>query len=523
MSKRANSWWYGVWAVLALLLLAGKVGTETEAEAPPAQDSFAARVDAYMEARLQELGVPGAAVIVVRGDSVRYAQAYGQADNSGREVTLATPFLADALTGTLTALAVMQQVEAGTINLDAPVRQYLPWFTTEESEAGEQITVRQLLYHTSGLNETEGYARTLDPDGPDALATSVRGLLPARLAGAPGRGFIYSHSNYDLLGLIVAEVTGVDYEAYITKHILQPLAMDNAALTKEGAQAKGASRGYYPFFGVPVVYDRFMPASRATQPSTGLWASATDVGHLLQAHLSAGRFRDTMVLSAAGMETLHTPGVDVGVSAGKAMGWTVFPFEEAAGYRKPAAAPTTLAIGGRWANFRSLAILVPEANAGVAYLMNLNDSLRGSAFDNVGWDLTLMALGVEPTFDTPYEPLLVRLTRPLLAAIVLLLLLSFWWWQRRLRLLRAGAVSRRQTLLLGLLFLAVDMGLAGYALLVRLPAVSTTPRLVLRNTPDLALLAVPFLLLTLGWGTARTLLLLRADRAADASAVRGAG
>jgi CubicO group peptidase (beta-lactamase class C family) len=108
-------------------------------------------VDEYIENRMRLSRIPGLALAIIKDDKVIYLKGYGQADSSGRPVTPQTSFILGSITKSFTALAVMQLVEAGKVELDAPVQKYIPWFRVADPNASAQITIRQLLYQTSGL------------------------------------------------------------------------------------------------------------------------------------------------------------------------------------------------------------------------------------------------------------------------------------------------------------------------------------------------------------------------------------
>ena len=101
--------------------------------------------------KMKELGIPGAALVIVQGDQIVHLKAFGTADGSGRLITPQTPFFTGSTSKSFTALAIMQLVEAGKIKLDAPVQTYLPWFRVADVKASQMITIRQLLNQTSGL------------------------------------------------------------------------------------------------------------------------------------------------------------------------------------------------------------------------------------------------------------------------------------------------------------------------------------------------------------------------------------
>ena len=113
-------------------------------------------IDTSVRTEMKRLGIPGLALGIVHQDQIIHLQGFGVADSAGRCVTPATPFHMGSLTKSYTALAVMQLVEAGHIELDAPVQKYLPWFALADSDASAHITVRHLLNQSSGLSEKDG-------------------------------------------------------------------------------------------------------------------------------------------------------------------------------------------------------------------------------------------------------------------------------------------------------------------------------------------------------------------------------
>jgi CubicO group peptidase (beta-lactamase class C family) len=157
-------------------------------------------IDEYVTEQMTVLEIPGVAIGIVRGDQIEYMQGYGIADDTGRAMTPQTPFLVASFSKSITALGVMQLVDEGKIELDAPVQTYLPWFQVADAEYSPQITVRHLLNQTSGFSELEGDKRNLDKNfADDALENSIRELKSASLNSLPGTSFEYSNTNYDIL------------------------------------------------------------------------------------------------------------------------------------------------------------------------------------------------------------------------------------------------------------------------------------------------------------------------------------
>src|SRR5215207_1615433 len=210
-------------------------------------------VDTYVSRKMKELGIPGAALVIVQGDRIVHLKAFGVADGSDRPVTPQTPFFTGSTGKSFTALAIMQLVEAGKIELDARVRAYLPWFRVADLDASEIITVRQLLNQVSGLPRSIGQEQLANTDLSDsAIENNVRALANVELSAAPGERYEYSNANYNTLGMIIQAVTGQSYETYIQKHIFEPLDMQNSFTSKTEAQDGELALGYQKWFGIPM-------------------------------------------------------------------------------------------------------------------------------------------------------------------------------------------------------------------------------------------------------------------------------
>jgi len=470
-------------------------------------------IDTYITQQMNELEIPGVAIGIVRGDQVVYVQGYGVADDTGRAMTPDTPFLIASLSKSITAVGVMQLVEEGMIDLDAPVQTYLSWFRVEDEEVSSKITVRHLLHQTSGFDERESYVRNLNTDPSDeALEKSIRALSTAELNFAPGEAFEYTNTNYDILGLLIQTVSGQSYEEYVEEKIFFPLDMQQSYTSLEDARAGDMTRGYYPFFGITTAYDHLMPYSRIVKPSAGLFSSAEDLAHYLIAYLNDGQYAGNLILSPEGMDELHTVGLKFDDNAGYAMGWSVFSFPDMAPATPDGSVPIGISHAGEWVGYTSLLVFIPELETGIVLLMNKHDPARMPEYFSIGWSLSMLAVGLEP-LESQSADFIGRNIRVLLAAVILLLIIGVVWAVQKIRQLplQSGNDSRQKRKLgIQMTVLAiVDLALAGGLLFIRLPETKDTLSLALRFNPDIGLIYVILLLLTLGWGTIRTLLFLR--------------
>src|SRR5258705_5815190 len=226
-----------VGATVAVLLLI--------AAFPRAKSAGPQDIDAFIVASMQAARIPGLALGVVRGEHVEYLKGYGLAGPGSRPVTPQTPFILGSTSKSFTALAVMQLVAAGKIDLDAPITRYLPWFRTHDAADSGAITVRQLLHHTSGLSTLDGRQGLWDDDqSAMALENGVRELSGAKLRQPPGQRYEYSNENYNTLGLIVAAVSGMSYEDYVRSAIFTPLKMTHSAAALSALSAAGVAYGH---------------------------------------------------------------------------------------------------------------------------------------------------------------------------------------------------------------------------------------------------------------------------------------
>jgi len=350
-------------------------------------DTDFSAVDAYVEAQMKTLKIPGLALAIVQGDQVIYAKGYGQAHPNGTPVTSQTPFMIGSTTKSITALAIMQLVEAGKIELDAPVQKYIPWFRVADEAASAKITVKHLLTQTSGFSEAAGHRELAASDTSEqAIENSVRAMKDVALVRAPGAAHEYSNLNFTLLGLVVQMVSGQSYESYIQEHIFDPLAMSHSYTSLDEAMRNGMSTGYETFFGLPIA--KHVPFNRGNMACGDLIASAEDMAHYLIAQLNEGHYGNGSVISPQGIEAMHQPLVSAGVPGySYGMGWVV------------SAVNGVPAIwhDGDNANFAANLTMVPQAKLGIVVLTNVNGAFVLVSPRQIARGVHAILLGKQPT------------------------------------------------------------------------------------------------------------------------------
>ncbi len=488
--------------------------------AGPLDEQTAQEIRDYVSSELERLAVPGAAVVVVQDDQIVFGEGFGIAQPDGTPATAQTPFRLASVSKSITALAVMQQVEAGNLELDALVRDYLPWFGADGSDTA-RITVRDLLGQTSGWSTPDGRAELADDATDDAaLERNVRRLAEVPLSHPIGQ-FEYSNANYNALGLLVATVSGQSFEDYVRDQVFDPLEMHHSFADQLGAADDGLATGYYPVFGVPIPFE--LGFVRAEVPAGFIAASAEDLGHMLIAHLNGGRYGDAKVLSEAGVRSLHEPlSHPDGPWDGYAMGLWVYPFFDVGALTagpdgvQAYDVPVVLEHGGDHANFATGIIMAPEDGWGVAVLMNLNDEAAASRYHKLHTGIMALLLGGEALPATADEDFLGQNFKAILAGIVVLQLIGVAWALRRLRHWRQRPETAPHTRLAIarhlVLPLVVDLGVP-IAIWTIISERGGAPfDVVMRWAPDIAMGVIVIALLGVGWGILRTILTVRLMR-----------
>ena len=468
-------------------------------------------IDAYIEKEMRDVHIPGLALGIVHNDEVVHLRGFGEADPAGRAVTPQTPFILASASKSFTALAIMQLVESGKVDLDAPVRRYLPDFRVADEVASAQITVRHLLHHTSGLPEESAFGPMLSNDIRDeALSDRVRALEDVQLSHGVGAVFEYTDANYDVLGLVVQTVSGQSYESYIAEHVFAPLGMRHSYTNQLDARRNGVATGHRSWFGYPWAFEA--PYSRAAMPSSYLISSAEDITHFLSMQLNGGRYEGRSILAPEGIAAMHAPAVRQGTrDIFSGMGWES---------RSVGGVPVVRHDGTN-ANFYADMALNVQDRWGVVILTNFDSlNLNGGRLQGLSSGVISLLRGeAPPEVPMPHHPLLA--TAMLVVAVVTaLMLVGIVRTVVLLRRWRTRPDSRPQ----GPRAMALRVGLPlianlgwGLGLLFGFPQVAYPLMPTMLIVPDLGYLVVASGLAALTWGILRTVLAYFALRRRDAS------
>lgn len=303
-------------------------------------------LEEYIMEEMASANILGMGISIVSADKELYCAAYGAAKDTEADYVLGS------ISKSFTAAGIMRMAEDGDLALDDTVSDYLP-----EYKAAADITIQELLNHTSGI-------------------TAQQGMRDLEVTGKRGE-FQYANANYNLLGEIIEEISGMHYEEYISDNILDPLEMGSTYSMRTGSDlSDGLLAGYQSYFGFPFAskYEYDAEDDWMQIPSGYMISDIKDMGNYLQMYLNGG----SGVLSKESIDAMLYNGVDTSSdneiaeelfdgSAKYAMGWM----------EKEVNGTKILFHPGNVENFMTMMVLIPEKELGIAMMFNSMDYLVG--------------------------------------------------------------------------------------------------------------------------------------------------
>src|SRR5205823_4160086 len=270
---------------------------------PPAltKSDFETFLDALIPSQLQNRDIAGAVVSVVKDGQVLFAKGYGYADFTAKKPVLAdqTLFRPGSISKLFTATAVMQLVEQGKLDLDRDVNEYLDFAIPK---TGEPATLRRLLTHTAGFEETLKNLFVAHESNMKPLRTYLVNQMPQRIF-PNGKVVSYSNYGFTLAGYIVERVSGEKFERYIDNHIFKPLRMNNSSFDQPlpAQLATQMSQGYLNAAKKPRDFE-FVQAA----PAGALSTTAADMTRFMLAFLQDGNVDGVAILKSENVRQMET-------------------------------------------------------------------------------------------------------------------------------------------------------------------------------------------------------------------------
>lgn len=310
---------YKPYLLTAALLVAAPIALQSQDASEPhptTLDEFKAAVQKVLD----ETGVPGAGIALVRIGGVEWAGGVGDADRDARTpVTADTHFRAGSISKTFVASALVQMYEDGEIDLNTPVAELAPEIKIDNAWMIEEpVRLIHLLEHTAGFDDMH-FNELYNVSHPaDLPLVEVLKLNPASrvVRWKPGTRMSYSNPGYAIAGHVIEKVTGQKYEDRIAQEIFKPIGMNGSSfyLTPEdhGVLAKGYDERNGPPVSYPQIYLR---------PAGNLHTTAADLGKFVQVLLNWGEMPEDLVIDPEYLSNMEHPRTTLASRAGLRNGY----------------------------------------------------------------------------------------------------------------------------------------------------------------------------------------------------------
>lgn len=352
---------------------------QTAATTAAAADQYAkglATIEEKVEARRKELGIPGVALAIVKDDRVIYSKGLGYKDFENKvAVTPDTQFAIGSATKAFTALSVLMSHDEGKLSLDASPKSVLPYFKMADPETDKNMTLRDLLTHSSGLSRTDIAMVT----GKLTRAELIRVAGEAKPIAKLREKFGYQNLMYAAAGEIVTIAQKHPWEEFVPDRIFKPLGMTNSNMSvAEMEKAKDRSFGYDYNFDTKETRKRPYREIAQVAPAGSINSSANDMSKWLRFVLGGGVAGGKRLISEKSYAEWLKPHMKVNASGtvNYALGWFIRKWN----------GMTVVEHGGNIDGFNALVAMIPEKNLGFVMLTNVSASPLGSELMPIVWE-----------------------------------------------------------------------------------------------------------------------------------------
>ena len=411
--------------LISTSIIISSMATSQVAFADQASDETLAKIDAYIEQKMDEGKIPGLSIAIVNGNETILLKGYGKTGNGSVKVEAETPFITGSITKSFTALAIQQLISEGKLNSNDSVETFIPEFNILKPD-GSKITIGELVTHTSGLATASG-DQAFVFKGTYTLETLVSRIIEAETSYFPaGITYQYSNLNYILLGRIIEIVTGSTYDAAIQSQIFEPLGMAQSGFDFVESKKNGLAQGHRVVYGL--ISETNYPYPNGLISTSMMMSSATDLAAFLKLSVNNGYFTDKSgTLKSIIANNPLEPNTDASKSSASK--------SESPSYYDVIWQPQTEYVSGNYNGFAGVVSTLPNYNSamlinyetqtGIVILINQANQYDQPSItaQTIGNDITDLLIGNEPyTFESKSNVSLWLM--PLLAVILIFVMFS---------------------------------------------------------------------------------------------------
>lgn len=335
-----------------------------------------AAIEKAIDARRQELGIPGLSLAIVKDDKVIYMKGLGVKDFERKlPVTPDTLFAIGSASKAFTGMAVVMSADEGRLSLDDSPKKFLPYFTLRDSDAAAKITIRDLLAHRSGLNRTDLAMLTNELNREELIKVAGQAKPTAKL----GEKFQYQNVMYAAAGEVVARAQNSTWDKVIATKILKPLGMKaSGTTTAEMQKSSDFSFGYD--FNATTKVTRRLPQRQipAVAPAGAINSSARDMTQWLRFMLAGGVIDGKRLVSEKSFNETINKQMAIGGTVEYGLGWFLRKWN---GLK-------VVEHGGNIDGFNAQVAFMPDQKVGFVLLTNVTgSSLVGFAMNTIWTNL----------------------------------------------------------------------------------------------------------------------------------------
>lgn len=333
-------------------------------------------IEEKVEKRRAELGIPGMSLVIVKDGEIIYMKGLGFKDFEKKiAVTPDTQFAIGSASKAFTALSVLMSQDEGKLSLDDNPRKYLPYFKMKDAETDKNITVRDLMAHTSGLNRTDLAMITGQLNRQELIRVAGEAQPMAKLR----ERFFYQNIMFAAAGEIVAQVQKMPWEKFVPERIFKPLGMNNSTMTiKQMQTAKDYSFGYQYNFDTKETRRVPFRSIDEVAPAGSINSSARDMAKWITFVMNGGSVNGKRLVSEKGFEewTKNQMNITPDGKMAYGLGWFL---QDWNGMK-------VVQHGGNIDGFNSLVAMIPEKKLGFVMLTNVSGSPLGNELMPIVWE-----------------------------------------------------------------------------------------------------------------------------------------
>ncbi len=376
------------------------------------QQNLFEQLDEKFQEIVKQDHIPSLAISIVKDGKELFSKSYGYKDVAKKELAnLDTLYRIASCSKSFTAMGILQLVDQEKLQLQDPIAKYLPMLNFPQSD--NPITIHHLLNQTSGIPDT-GYVEKIHrkhillDNSVEPITTKkeyydfINGIKEFLLP--PGTRFMYSNSNYFLLGEIIENVSGISYEKFMDNSIFKPLNMSRSTFSDAVIDKDTNKQTQYIVKpnteGKIETLQRNIPGSECLSAAGGLFTTTNEINNYMNTLLNLGKFQGTQVIQPSSIEKLftisHSPcdmlqelgthGMGSGGKEGYGYGWLIM--DNFFGHK------VVVIPGGLFVSTATI-ILIPDLKIGIFECINAGENANGNVVPTIIMGLAQM-LGQDP-------------------------------------------------------------------------------------------------------------------------------